>query len=73
MFAQGEKEQDFLWKFNLPSSERTKVLQALERNNVNADSLFGSEEIPMEPLIQTRAQRELLFRHPGGGGGPREK
>ena len=58
VFAQGEEEQDLLWKFNLPISERTKVLQALDRYNLNAYSLFGSEE----SLMETMANREILFR-----------
>lgn len=58
VFAQGAEEQDLLWKFNLPSSERTKVLLALDRYNLNAYSLFGSEE----SLMETVAHWEILFR-----------
>jgi hypothetical protein len=43
-------KQDFLWKFNLPSSERDNVLRTLEDYNLNAFSLFGSEESLLESL-----------------------
>lgn len=44
------REHDLLWKFILPSSERTSVLQLLDRYNLNAYSLLGSEESLMETL-----------------------
>ncbi len=62
VFARGEEEQDLLWKFNLPSDERRKVLQALDRYNLNAYSLFGSEE----SLMETVAHREILFPETDG-------
>ena len=39
-----------LYKFNLPTSERAKVLRDLDQYNLNAFSLFGSEESLMETL-----------------------
>ncbi|OFW36966.1 MAG: hypothetical protein A3J28_03020 [Acidobacteria bacterium RIFCSPLOWO2_12_FULL_60_22] len=51
-------QQDVLWKFNIPSTERLKVLELLEEYNLNAFSLFGSEE----SLTETMALRELDFR-----------
>jgi hypothetical protein len=48
--------QDLLWKFILPATERVKVLEALDRYNLNAFSLFDSEEALMETLA---------FRHIG--------
>ena len=39
-----------LWKFTIPSSERTKVLQLLDSMNLNAYSLFGSEESLMDTV-----------------------
>jgi FRG domain len=42
--------QDFLWKFNLPASERVKVLRQLQDYNLNAYSLFDSEESLLETL-----------------------
>jgi hypothetical protein len=50
VFARNNEEQDALYKFNIPSSERTKVLKKLEKYNINAYSLFGSEESLMETL-----------------------
>jgi hypothetical protein len=50
--------QDFLWKFDLPSSERTKVLGVLNDYNLNAFSLFGSEE----SLLETMWLREYELR-----------
>jgi len=59
VFEKGTDDQDLLWKFNLPASERTTVLRILDLYNLNAYSLFGSEE----SLMETVAQREILFRH----------
>jgi hypothetical protein len=39
-----------LWKLNLPSTERAKVLRFLDAFNLNGFSLFGSEESLMETL-----------------------
>jgi hypothetical protein len=58
VFDQGTENQDLLWKFNLPASQRTTVLRILDLYNLNAYSLFGSEE----SLMETVAQREILFR-----------
>ena len=57
VFARSGRGQDFLWKFNIPSSERVKVLRSLDAHNLNAFSLFGSEE----SLMETLALRELEF------------
>jgi hypothetical protein len=46
-----------LWKFNIPSTERLKVLRALDEYNLNAFSLFGSTE----SLMETMALRKLYF------------
>lgn len=53
-----EEKHDLLWKFNLPVSERLKVLKKLDQYNLNSFSLFGNEE----SLMQTIAQREHYFR-----------
>lgn len=50
VFAHPCPRQDFLWKFNLPSTERDKALQALNDYNLNAFSLFGSEESLLETM-----------------------
>jgi hypothetical protein len=57
-FSENKEEQDLLWKINIPSSERFKVLSYLDSMNINAFSLFGSEE----SLMATLALREFYFR-----------
>jgi len=57
-FARCDPNQDVLWKFNIPSSERLKVLKLLESYNINALSLFGSEE----SLMETMTLREIQLR-----------
>lgn len=42
--------QDELWKFNVPWTERLKVLGLLDGYNLNAFSLSESEESLMETL-----------------------
>jgi hypothetical protein len=54
-------EQDILWKFTLPVSERLKVLLMLDGFNLNSFALFASEEA----LMETMATRELYFRSGG--------
>ena len=51
----GDLNYDVLWKFRLPTTERPKVLKLLDRSNINAFSLFQSEE----SLMETMAFREL--------------
>lgn len=53
-----ETEDISFWKFTIPASEKYNVLQSLDRYNLNAFSLFGTEE----SLMQTVALRELIFR-----------
>lgn len=53
-------EQDKLWKLTLPASERRKALQHLDDMNINAFSLFQSEDT----LIETMATREFVLRRP---------
>jgi hypothetical protein len=57
-FDRCDPNQDVVWKFSIPSSERLKVLRLLDGYNINALSLFGSEE----SLMETMALRELHFR-----------
>ena len=56
--AKNDPHQDLLWKFNVPISERRKVLTALNKMNINAFSLFGSED----SLMDTIAIGEILLR-----------
>jgi len=48
IFDAPENAQDILWKLTIPVTERLKVLRSLDRYNLNAFSLFGSEESLME-------------------------
>ena len=50
--------QDFLWKFDLPSEERVRILRLLNEYNLNAFSLFDSEET----LLETMWLREYVLR-----------
>lgn len=49
--------QDVVWKFNIPTSECPKILRILSRYNLNAYSLFGTEE----SLAESLAIREFVF------------
>lgn len=59
VFTECDSKQDVLRKFNIPYSERLKVLKVLDGYNINAFSLFESEE----SLIETMALREIHFRN----------
>ncbi len=48
--------QDMIWKFNLPTSERKKAIQALKKMNINAYSLFLSIDSLMETIGQQQIQ-----------------
>jgi len=61
VFDNRRPNQDFLWKFNIPSSERDKVLRIQNDYNLNAFSLFGSEE----SLLETMWFREYVLRRSG--------
>jgi hypothetical protein len=43
-------KQDYLWKFDLPSTERIAILKLLDEHNLNAFSLFDSQESLLETL-----------------------
>jgi hypothetical protein len=58
VFKNAYPGQDFVWKFDIPSKERTKVLRLLDQFNLNAYSLFDSEET----LLETLWTREQVFR-----------
>jgi FRG domain len=58
VFSFDEKRQDRLWKFTIPASERMAVLRNLDEYNLNAYSLFSTEDA----LLETVALRELEFR-----------
>jgi len=46
----GRGRQDYIWKFNIPSSERVEVLRRLDDYNLNAFSLFDIEETLLETM-----------------------
>lgn len=50
VFDKGIHQQGTLWKLTIPASEAPGVLRELETYNLNAFSLFGSEESLMEAL-----------------------
>jgi hypothetical protein len=50
VFDSGPRQQGFCWKFTTPVNQRRKVLRSLDEHNLNAFSLFGSEESMMETL-----------------------
>jgi hypothetical protein len=50
MLETGTPGQDEVWKITIPTSERKKVLQSFDQYNLNAFSLFDSEEGLMETL-----------------------
>ena len=54
----GTRGRDTLWKFNLPSTERVKVLRLLNEYNLNAFSLLDSEET----LLETMWFREQVLK-----------
>jgi hypothetical protein len=58
VFSRNQLNQDLLWKFIIPSTERVKALRLLDAYNLNAYSLFESEE----SLMETLAFRQLDFK-----------
>jgi hypothetical protein len=58
--------QDLLWKIVVPSSERSKVLRLLDEFNLNAYSLFGSEESLLETLAYRAIDAEPPLRRAKG-------
>lgn len=56
VFEPGPGQQAFGWKFTIPVTERLQVLALLDEHNLNAFSLFGSEE----SLMETLAIREFV-------------
>ncbi|MBI3776743.1 MAG: FRG domain-containing protein [Gammaproteobacteria bacterium] len=53
-----EPDQDWLWKFDIPVTERHKVLSWLNKVNIDAFSLFGSED----SLIETIATTDIFLK-----------
>lgn len=61
VFADTTRDQDLYWRIDLPWSDRMKVLRKLDSYNLNALSLFETDEA----LMETMALRELDFKAPG--------
>ena len=57
MFLSGKQQQGTLWKFTIPSAQRLRVLKLFDEYNLNAYSLFDSEEA----LMATLGLRALYF------------
>jgi hypothetical protein len=53
-----EKQQDLIWKINIPSTENKIALEKLNRMNINAFSLFGTED----SLLDTIATTDILLK-----------
>jgi hypothetical protein len=60
VFEKGVHQQGTCWKLTIPTSEGPEVLRELQGHNLNAFSLFGSEESLMEAL----ALREFTLADP---------
>ncbi len=58
VFEHTRPGQDYLWKFEIPSTERGKVLRLLNDYNLNAFSLFDSED----SLLETMWFREHILK-----------
>lgn len=56
VFRREDEKQDILWKFNIPITERFKILKILNQMNINAFSLFGSED----SLVQSISTNEMI-------------
>jgi len=50
VFSLDDPHQDVLTQIDIPTTERSKVLKLLDDHNLNAFSLFGSEESLMETM-----------------------
>ena len=51
VFTQARSDQDLLWKFIIPSSERKYALRKLDTYNINAYSIFQSEDSILETVF----------------------
>ena len=58
VFSDVPEKQDVLWKIDIPASDSLIALHDLEKMNINAFLLFGSEE----SLMETVAMHEFHFR-----------
>lgn len=56
VFRKPDERQDRLWKLNVACSERNKALKALNQMNINAYSLFGTED----SLVESISTNEII-------------
>ncbi len=56
--SRNDQQQDLLWKFIIPVSERRSFLARLNKMNINSFSLFGSED----SLVETIALSDIYVR-----------
>ncbi|MBX3652407.1 MAG: FRG domain-containing protein [Burkholderiales bacterium] len=59
---QSKLDQDFLYKINIPTRDRTKTLKTLSEYNLNAFSLFGSTEALTETLADEFIRQAKVIR-----------
>lgn len=57
VFLNGNETQDRLWKLTLPASEAPAVMRKLEQYNINAFSLFQSEDALLATVAASLFQR----------------
>lgn len=60
VFSRNNQEQDLLWKFIIPVSQRKSFLAQLYKMNINSYSLFGSED----SLLESIALSDIYLRAP---------
>jgi len=63
VFDAADSSQDMVWKFDIPSAERDSILNRLNEHNLNAFSLFDSEDALMETMW-FRAGKQLKNYQP---------
>jgi hypothetical protein len=51
-------KQDYVWKFDLPATQRVPILKSLDQYNLNAFSLFDSQETLLETMWLREQVRE---------------
>jgi len=56
VFNKNDERQDRLWKFNVPSIEKSQALKSLNKMNINSYSLFGSED----SLVESISTNEII-------------
>lgn len=55
-----DERQDKIWKFNVPTSERTAAIKSLNKMNINTFSLFGTEDSLVEAISTNEIVKNKL-------------